>query len=68
MSHALTPAPVTLRQEPHRIVDLRSQPPESMHMLVDLFSPRGIPADRRHPQGFGVNTDTWVDSGGGPGR
>jgi catalase len=33
-----------------------SQTPESMHMLVNLFSPGGIPANSRHMQGFGVNT------------
>ncbi|GAA1093844.1 catalase [Pseudonocardia antarctica] len=41
-----------------------SQAPESMHMLVNLFSPRGIPADYRHQQGFGVDTYKWVDAQG----
>jgi catalase len=41
-----------------------SQTPESMHMLVNLFSPRGIPADYRHMQGFGVNTYKWVNAAG----
>ena len=41
-----------------------SQSPESMHMLVNLFSPRGIPADYRHMQGFGVNTYRWVNAEG----
>ncbi|KQO01509.1 catalase [Arthrobacter sp. Leaf234] len=63
--HALKPDPVTFRQEPGRIFDFMSQTPESMHMLVNLFSPRGIPADYRHIQGFGVNTYKWVDAGGG---
>jgi catalase len=35
-----------------------------MHMLVNLFSPRGIPADYRHMQGFGVNTYRWVNAEG----
>ena len=30
--------------------------PEATHMLTWLFSPRGIPADYRTMQGFGVNT------------
>ncbi|WP_084958706.1 catalase [Thermoactinospora rubra] len=62
--HALKPDPVTFRQEPNRIFDFMSQTPESMHMLVNLFSPRGIPADYRHMQGFGVNTYKWVNAQG----
>ncbi|MEU5988188.1 catalase [Spirillospora sp. NPDC047418] len=62
--HALKPDPVTFRQEPGRIFDFMSQSPESMHMLVNLFSPRGIPADYRHQQGFGVNTYKWVNASG----
>ncbi len=62
--HSLKPDPVTFRQEPNRIFDFMSQTPESMHMLVNLFSPRGIPADYRHMQGFGVNTYKWVNSSG----
>lgn len=62
--HALKPDPVTFRQEPNRIFDFMSQTPESMHMLVNLFSPRGIPADYRHQQGFGVNTYKWVNEAG----
>ncbi|WP_217146459.1 catalase, partial [Streptomyces sp. AC627_RSS907] len=30
----------------------------------NLFSPRGIPADYRHMQGFGVNTYKWIDAEG----
>lgn len=62
--HSLKPDPVTFRQEPARIFDFMSQTPESMHMLVSLFSPRGIPADYRHMQGFGVNTYRWVNADG----
>ncbi|MEV7013218.1 catalase [Streptosporangium sp. NPDC051022] len=62
--HSLKPDPVTFRQEPGRIFDFMSQTPESMHMLVNLFSPRGIPADYRHMQGFGVNTYKWVNDQG----
>ncbi len=62
--HALKPDPVTFRQEPARIFDFMSQTPESMHMLVNLFSPRGIPANYRHMQGFGVNTYKWVNAAG----
>ncbi|WP_219465577.1 catalase [Nonomuraea rhizosphaerae] len=62
--HALKPDPVTFRQDPNRIFDFMSQTPECMHMLVNLFSPRGIPADYRHMQGFGVNAYKWVNEQG----
>ncbi|WP_432057335.1 catalase [Streptomyces sp. bgisy022] len=62
--HALKPDPVTFEQQPRRIFDFMSQSPESMHMLVNLFSPRGIPSDYRHMQGFGVNTYKWVNEAG----
>ncbi|MCW4384665.1 catalase [Salinibacterium sp. SYSU T00001] len=62
--HALKPDPVTFRQEPARIFDFMSQTPEAMHMLVNLFSPRGIPANYRTMQGFGVNTYRWVNAEG----
>jgi catalase len=41
-----------------------SQTPESMHMLTWLFSPRGIPANYRQQQGFGVNTYRMVNAAG----
>jgi catalase len=62
--HALKPDPVTNRQDPQRIFDFMSLTPESMHMLTWLFSPRGIPADYRHQEGFGVNTYRWVNAAG----
>jgi catalase len=62
--HSLKPDPVTFRQEPARIFDFMSQTPESMHMLMNLFSPRGIPANYRTQQGFGVNTYKWVNQEG----
>jgi len=62
--HSLKPDPITFRQEPSRIFDFMSQTPESMHMLVNLFSPRGIPANYRTMQGFGVNTYKWVNQAG----
>ncbi|MBB5935487.1 catalase [Streptomyces zagrosensis] len=62
--HALKPDPVSHEQKPARIFDFMSQTPECMHMLVNLFSPRGIPADYRHMQGFGVNTYKWVNAEG----
>jgi len=62
--HALKPDPVTFRQEPNRIFDFMSLSPESMHMLTWLFSPRGIPKDFRHMDGFGVNTYRMVNGRG----
>lgn len=62
--HALKPDPVTHHQEPARIFDFMSQTPECMHMIVNLFSPRGIPANYRTMQGFGVNTYRWVNAEG----
>jgi catalase len=62
--HALKPDPVTFRQEPGRIFDFMSLTPESQHMLTFLFSPRGIPSDYRHQQGFGVNTYKLVNEAG----
>ena len=62
--HSLKPDPVTFRQEPNRIFDFMSQTPESMHMLTNLFSPRGIPASYRHMEGFGVNTYKMVNAQG----
>ncbi|HET9495188.1 MAG TPA: catalase, partial [Chloroflexia bacterium] len=62
--HALKPSPDTFRQEPNRIFDFMSMTPESMHMLTWLFSPRGIPADYRHQDGFGVNTYRMVNARG----
>ena len=62
--HSLKPDPVDFEQKPNRIFDFMSQTPESMHMLMNLFSPRGIPADYRHMQGFGVNTYRWVNQAG----
>jgi catalase len=55
---------VTFRQEPNRIFDFMSLTPESMHMLTWLFSPRGIPKDFRHMDGFGVNTYRMVNAAG----
>jgi catalase len=62
--HSLKPDPVTNRQDAQRIMDFMSLTPESMHMLTFLFSPRGIPLDYRHQDGFGVNTYKWYNAEG----
>lgn len=62
--HAFKPDPVTFRQSAERIFDFISLTPESTHLITWLFSPRGIPADYRHQDGFGVNTFKWVNRAG----
>jgi catalase len=62
--HSQKPDPVTFRQEPNRQLDFISQSPESLHMAMLLYSPRGIPAGYRFMQGFGVNTYKWVNAAG----
>jgi catalase len=63
--HSQKPDPVTFeRQIPERVFDFISQTPETMHMITMVFSPRGIPANYRNQQGFGVNTYKWVNAAG----
>jgi catalase len=62
--HSQKPDPVTFRQEPNRQLDFISQSPESLHMAMLLYSPRGNPAGYRFMQGFGVNTYKWVNAEG----
>src|SRR5215207_7721186 len=63
--HSQKPDPVTFeRQVPDRVFDFISQSPESMHMVMLVFSPRGTPASYRTMQGFGVNTYKWINAAG----
>jgi catalase len=63
--HSQKPDPVSFeRQVPNRVFDFISQTPEAMHMVMLVFSPRGIPASYRTMQGFGVNTYKWVNAAG----
>ena len=62
--HAFKPDPVTFRQDAQRIFDFIGLTPEAMHMISWLFSPRGIPQDYRHQDGFGVNTYKWFNNEG----
>ena len=63
--HSQKPDPVSFEQSvANRAFDFFSQTPESMHMVMLVFSPRGIPASYRHMQGFGVNTYKWVNADG----
>jgi catalase len=61
--HSQKPDPVSFEQSvANRAFDFFSQTPESMHMVMLVFSPRGIPASYRTMQGFGVNTYKWVNT------
>ena len=63
--HSQKPDPVSFeRQVANRVFDFISQSPESMHMVMLVFSPRGVPASYRTMQGFGVNTYKWVNAQG----
>jgi catalase len=63
--HSQKPDPVTFEANvAWRAFDFFSQAPESMHMIMLVFSPRGIPASYRTQQGFGVNTYKWVNAQG----
>src|SRR5680860_393260 len=63
--HSQKPDPVNFnRQDPNRVFDFISQSPEALHMIMLVFSPRGVPASYRHQQGFGVNTYKWVNAAG----
>jgi catalase len=63
--HSQKPDPVTFEANvANRAFDFFSQTPEAMHMVMLVFSPRGIPANYRAQQGFGVNTYKWVNTAG----
>ncbi|MGH3612070.1 MAG: catalase, partial [Pseudonocardia sp.] len=63
--HSQKPDPVTNEASvPKRAFDFWAASPEAMHMLMWLFSPRGIPASYRHQDGFGVNTYRMVNAAG----
>ncbi|HET6560796.1 MAG TPA: catalase, partial [Marmoricola sp.] len=63
--HSQKPDPVNFEANvANRAFDFFSQSPEALHMVMLVFSPRGIPATYRHMQGFGVNTYKWVNAAG----
>jgi catalase len=63
--HSQKPDPVSFfRQDPNRVFDFIAATPEAMHMVMFVFSPRGIPYSYRHQQGFGVNTYRMVNAAG----
>jgi catalase len=63
--HSQKPDPVNnYRQDPNRAFDFFAASPEAMHMITWVFSPRGIPANYRQQDGFGVNTYRMVNAVG----
>ncbi|MBA2289620.1 MAG: catalase [Chloroflexia bacterium] len=63
--HSQKPDPVNFnRQDPNRVFDFIAATPEAMHMVTWVFSPRGIPANYRQMDGFGVNTYRMVNAAG----
>lgn len=52
------------RQVPNRVFDFWAASPEAMHMITWVMSPRGIPANYRQMDGFGVNTYRMVNAAG----
>jgi catalase len=63
--HSQKPDPVTFEASvPNRAFDFFSQSPEALHMVMLVFGPRGIPANYRTQQGFGVNAYKWVNASG----
>ena len=63
--HSQKPDPVTnTRQDPNRVFDFIAATPEATHMVTWVFSPRGIPANYRQQDGFGVNTYRMVNAAG----
>ena len=64
MVHSLKPSPVTNRQDPNRFFDFFSHVPESTHMITQLYSDLGIPANFRQMDGFGVHAFKFVNAQG----
>ncbi len=64
MVHSLKPSPVTNKQDPNRFFDFFSHVPESTHMITNLYSDLGVPANYRQMNGFGVHAFKWVNAAG----
>ena len=64
MVHSLKPSPVSNQQDPNRFFDFFSHQPESTNMLTFVYSDRGIPANYREMDGFGVHAFKWVNRRG----
>ena len=64
MVHSLKPSPVTNKQDPNRFFDFFSHVPESTHMITNLYSDLGVPANYRQMDGSGVHAFKWVNAAG----
>jgi catalase len=64
MVHSLKPSPVTNKQDPNRFFDFFSHQPESTHMLTQVYSDLGIPANYRQMDGHGVHAFKFVNAKG----
>ncbi|WP_306817988.1 catalase [Archangium lipolyticum] len=64
MVHSLKPSPITNRQDPNRYFDFFSHVPESTHMLTQVYSDLGIPANYRQMNGHGVHAFKFVNAQG----
>ncbi len=63
--HSQKPDPVSNEaNRAQRAFDFFASSPEALHMITWLFSPRGIPANYRQQDGFGVNTYRMVNAKG----
>ena len=63
--HSQKPDPVTNEANvAQRAFDFFAVSPEALHMITWVFSPRGIPANYRQQDGFGVNTYRMVNAKG----
>src|ERR1700730_461571 len=64
MVHSLKPSPVTNRQDSNRFFDFFSHVPESTHMITQLYSDLGMPANYRQMDGHGVHAFKFVNAKG----
>jgi catalase len=64
MVHSLKPSPITNKQDPNRFFDFFSHVPESTHMLTQVYSDLGIPANYRQMNGHGVHAFKFVNAKG----
>ncbi len=64
MVHSLKPSPITNKQDPNRFFDFFSHVPESTHMLTQVYSDLGIPANYRQMNGHGVHSFKFVNAKG----
>ncbi|AGC46167.1 catalase KatB [Myxococcus stipitatus DSM 14675] len=64
MVHSLKPSPYSNKQDPNRFFDFFSHLPESTHMLTQVYSDLGVPANYRQMDGHGVHAFKFVNAKG----